>query len=126
MKTAKSIGLLAVGTLILCSAEALAADQFSYLEGKWTPTVGGGDKIGAPILFEPAFGGWDAWFDWWGRTTISRSSAYSSHIKIDGSHGESCYYYISPIDKKKMAWNLRHRDSGECPSSVVFERDPLP
>ncbi len=110
----------------LCAAQSAIAhaggDPFSYLEGKWTPTEGGGGNIGAPVLFQKAFGGWDAWFDWWGRTTISKASDYASHIRIDGSHGEKCYYYVSLLDNNRMAWNLRHRDEGTCPESLVFER----
>ena len=96
--------IIGVSTVALCTSAY--ADQFSYLEGKWTPTTGAGPNIGQPIWFHEAMGGWDAVFGWWGQTSISRSGEYASHVRIDGSHGERCFYYISPINNRKMAWNL--------------------
>jgi hypothetical protein len=115
--------LLACSLLILATP-VHADDDFNYFEGKWTLTTGAGDDIGQPIWFHKAIGGWDAVFGWWGQTTISQSSEYGSHIKISGTHGERCYYYVAVINRAKMAWNLRYRDTGDCPRSVVFERDP--
>jgi hypothetical protein len=111
--------------LLLSGTSALCKDQFDYLDGKWTPVTG--SDIGAPIWFHQAFGGWDAVFGWWGQTSIIRSNGYrASHIKIEGMRGDRCFYYISPINKNRMAWNLRFAESGNCPQSVVLERDPLP
>jgi hypothetical protein len=122
---ARGCQVLAIGLMLSFGAAAYGKDQFSYLDGKWTPVTG--EDIGNPIWFHQAFGGWDAVFAWWGQTAISRSGGtYGSHVKIEGTRGDRCYYYISPISSKKMAWNLRHRDSGNCPKSVVLERDPLP
>jgi hypothetical protein len=112
-----------VGATVL-SGSAYSKDQFDYLDGKWTPVTG--PDIGAPIWFSKAFGGWDAVFGWWGQTAIVPASYKGSHIKVEGMRGDRCFYYISPISSKKMAWNLRHAESGNCPPSVVMERDPLP
>lgn len=111
--------------VVAANTAALAKDQFAFLEGKWTPVTG--PSIGDPIWFHEGFGGWDAIFPWWGQTAISRSGGVrASHIKVEGRAGDSCFYYISPINAKKMAWNLRYAESGNCPGSIVLERDPLP
>ncbi len=118
-----TLGLVAAIFASVISA-SLASDDFAYLEGAWTPTTG--PSTGAPFWFTKAFAGYDALIPWWGQTTIVLSDGkFGSHIKIVGTKqgaNAECFYYINKLDKRRMAWALKHADNGDCPGSLVFEK----
>jgi hypothetical protein len=112
------------GIALLSATSGHCKDPFDFLDGKWTPVTE--PYIGAPILFTRAISGWDANFGWWGQTAITKSDGYrGSHVKVEGRNGDRCYYYISLVSSRKMAWNLRHAESDNCPPSIVLERVQL-
>src|SRR5258708_30679958 len=102
----------------------VAETAFDTLKGKWVGTTNNG-ALGEPIIFAPAFAGYDAWISWWGQTSLTPSSVRGSHVKVTGSSG-SCYYYVGIINQRKITWSLRASEGPDprCPPSAVFERDP--
>ncbi|SEB97469.1 tetratricopeptide repeat protein [Bradyrhizobium erythrophlei] len=106
---------------------SFASNDFDYLIGKWTPITG--PKTGDPFWFSKAFAGYDANIPWWGQAAIVESEGkYGSHLKVAAGKGGAnaeCFYYVSKIGERKMAWNLRYppNETSECPGSLVFERE---
>jgi len=110
--------------LLIHCLSAQGEDKLRPLQGQWTPTTG--PNIGLRFWFVKGFIGYDAVIPWWGQTSIVESGGdFGSHIKISGSKdglNAECFYYISLLDSRRMAWNLRHSTTGNCPESLIFER----
>lgn len=117
---------LMFGLLIFCLIASLASAEtldLSFLQGRWSISVGDETTVGETISFEKSFGGFDAVFPFFeGSSSLSLASAYGGHIAITSRRNDKCYYYATLFGKREMTWSLRGWTTNSCPRSMLLRK----